>query len=213
MPNAEDPVADLLLRNEAVEDFKQSIDDGLAEPVGAFRDPAIIAPASCYSKIAALFNYDGGGALDRPLCEIGAAFDRDGFHGFIFPWTALAIDLCARSIFARYSMPVSTRPIRFARSRRFFTEDGAHLVPPRGVRSWSRSSWVAISLIVRSGFDEWIPATRLIKRSSGGRAGDFLSNAGSARCSVTNHFTARRRRSAVQSLPRCFSTRAISSQV
>ncbi len=93
-PKAEDPVADLLLRNEAVEDFKQSIDDCLAERVGAFRDPAIIAPASSHSKIAALFSYDGGGAFDRPLREIGAAFDRDGFHGFIFPWTALAVDQC-----------------------------------------------------------------------------------------------------------------------
>lgn len=69
-PNPEDPVADLLLRNEAVEDFKQSVDDGLAERVGAFCDPAIIVPASSHSKIAALFSYDGGGSSDRPLREI-----------------------------------------------------------------------------------------------------------------------------------------------
>lgn len=94
MPNAEDPNADLLLRNEAVEDFKQSIDDGLAERVGAFRDSAIVAPARSHSKIAALVSYDSGGAFDRPLCEIGAAFDRDGFHGFIFPWMELAVDQC-----------------------------------------------------------------------------------------------------------------------
>lgn len=93
-PNAEDPVADLVLRNEAVEDFKQSVDDGLAERVGAFRYPAIIAPASGHSKIAALVSNDGGGALGRPLREIGAAFDRDGLHDFIFPWTAFAAEQC-----------------------------------------------------------------------------------------------------------------------
>jgi hypothetical protein len=40
-----------------------------------------------------------------------------------------------------------------------------------------------------------------------------LSRPGSAMCSATSHLTARRRRSGVQSRPRCFSTRAMSSQV
>lgn len=45
-----------------------------------------------------------------------------------------------------------------------------------------------------------------MSRSSGRRGGDFFSRAGSARGSVTSHFTARRRRSGVQSKPRCFRT-------
>jgi hypothetical protein len=58
VPNAKDPVADLLLGNEAVEDFKQSIDDGLAERVGAFRDPppraaiARLLPCSAMMAVA-----------------------------------------------------------------------------------------------------------------------------------------------------------------
>lgn len=64
-------------------------------------------------------------------------------------------------------------PDRRARSMRFFTEEGDHFEPPRGVRSCSRSSWVAISRSVRFGFVEWIPATNVINRSSGRRGGEF----------------------------------------
>lgn len=39
-------------------------------------------------------SYDGAGAFDRQLREIGAAFDRDRFHGFIFALTALAVEPC-----------------------------------------------------------------------------------------------------------------------
>ena len=103
----------------------------------------------------------------------------------------------------------ANNPDRPARSSRFLTDDGDHLLPPRGVRSWSRSSCPAISRSVRSGFDEWMPATSVIRRSSGRRGGDLRSRAGSARRSATIHFAARRRRSGVQSMPRCFRTRSM----
>ena len=48
----------------------------------------------------------------------------------------------------------SRRCWRWARSIRFFTNDGDHFEPPCG-----RSSWAATSRRVKSGFDEWIPAT------------------------------------------------------
>lgn len=51
-------------------------------------------------------------------------------------------------------------PERRARSIRFFTDEGDHLDPPRGVRSWSLSSWTAISRSVRLALDEWMPDPR-----------------------------------------------------
>lgn len=52
-------------------------------------------------------------------------------------------DRYARSVRHSRNKPVphlrvqatSSKPVRFARSRRFLTDEGAHFVPPRGVRS------------------------------------------------------------------------------
>ncbi len=107
----------------------------------------------------------------------------------------------------------ATSPSRRARSSRFLTEEADHFALPRGVRSCRRSSWPAMSRSDRSGLDCEIPATRVIRRSSGGRGDARFSSVDSARCSVTSHLTARRSRSGVQSRPRCFRTRAMSSQL
>ena len=107
----------------------------------------------------------------------------------------------------------ATRPSRRARSSRFLTDEADHFALPRGVRSCRRSSWPAMSRSDRSGLDCEIPATRVIRRSSGSCGDARFSRVGSARCSVTSHLTARRSRSGVQSRPRCFRTRAISSQL
>ncbi len=126
---------------------------------------------------------------------------------------AMSIAFAHRNHLGRSAALPSSRPLRLARSIRFLTEEGAHLVPPRGVRSCKRSSWLAISRNVNSGLDEWIPATSVMRRSSGGRGGDFRRSALSAIPSETIHLTARRSRSGVQSKPRFFKTLAISSQV
>ena len=128
---------------------------------------------------------------------------------------AVGTDRQKRELNACRGQPLAdmVRPDRRALSSRFLTDEGAHFEPPRGVRSCMRSSWLAISRNVRSGFEEWIPTTSVIRRTSGGRGGDFLRSDLSAMPSLTIHLTARRKRSGVQSKPRCLRTREISSQV
>jgi len=116
-----------------------------------------------------------------------------------------------RGLAALHAASLTRSPERLARSSRFLTDDGAHLVPPRGVRSCNRSNWLAISRNVSPGLDAWMPVTSVIRRSSGSRGGDLRSSAASAIPSETIHLIALRSRSGVQLIPRCFRTRAMSS--
>ena len=88
--------------------------------------------------------------------------------------------------------------MRSAVPSRCLTEEGCHLVPPRGVRSCMASSCAAICCNVRPGAAALMPATNRTNRSSPvwGRARS--SKAASIMPSKTNRRTVRRSRSTVQ---------------
>ena len=73
----------------------------------------------------------------RLLTVIVSIAALSGFVGVC--WRRWAPAICTAFAPQRHSgfraQAASSRPLRFARSRRFLTEEGAHLVPPRGVRS------------------------------------------------------------------------------
>ena len=105
---------------------------------------ALISGPRRRSEVRTLVNQDRLGSLDRPLREIIPAVDGYCFHcgALRVCWrmlTTTAPAICIAFAPQRHSgfraQAASSRPLRFARSRRFLTEEGAHLVPPRGVRS------------------------------------------------------------------------------
>lgn len=114
----------------------------------AFAHPGIVSASRRGSEIRTLVGQDRLGSLDGPLREIVAAVDGHGFHccalrSLRTVWAVLAtIELCELYCGTRHKISprlrvqvASSKPLRFARSRRFLTDEGAHFVPPRGVRS------------------------------------------------------------------------------
>ncbi len=186
MSNAEDRITDLLLRYEAVEDFKQSVDDSLAERVGGFSDLAVIVPAGRQSKIAALVGYDRGGTVDRPPGDFGSGFDRDGLHHLSLCGArgciGCEVELCPllNTSVHEAGPRRAVEKIRHGRRRPFRPAVWRLLMEPFELSGDLANCEFLI--------DEWMPAMNVIKRSSGGRTGEFLSSAGSARVLLDHQF-------------------------
>lgn len=70
---------DLFLQ-QAVEDFQQGVDDGLAKGIGRGRNLLVTLVARRKTEVAAFLSNNRLCPLDCPLCEIAAISDRDSFY-------------------------------------------------------------------------------------------------------------------------------------
>ncbi len=144
-----------LVVDATTESTEQGIDNCQAESICGNRELCFVIRSGGCGKCRNMLNNDGVGSLNGPLGRLPAVVDDQGRPCFC------ALGSGLYGLFARFPVgseraictafapivhsgnsvsPTSIRPLRFARSMRFLTEEGAHLILPRGVRSCNRSS-------------------------------------------------------------------------